>query len=63
VYKFITKDSKLIVIIHGEFIAMQILAATYFERGPQHGNSSDTVADKKEHRLLAKGNRKAHPAV
>ena len=51
------------MIIGGEFIAMQILAATYFERGPQHGNGCDTVAEKKEHRLLAKGNRKAHPAV
>ena len=51
------------MIIGGEFIAMQILAATHFERGPQHGNGCDTVAEKKEHRLLAKGNRKAHPAV
>jgi len=39
------------------------LAAACFESGPQHGNICDTVVEKKEHRLLAKGNRKAHPAV
>jgi len=51
------------MIIQGEFIAIKILEATYFERRPQHGNSYDKVVEKKEHRLLAKGNRKAHPAM
>lgn len=37
----------------------KILAATCFERGPQHGNICDTVVEEKEHRLLAKGTKKS----
>ena len=72
VYKFLTKQFALILIILGEFVAERVSsvysAETNFRRSnieirSRRGNSCDRKADDRGQGLISTGNRKAGPSI